>query len=324
MSTFRSLLRRGLGLSVTLVAIGALLVFSGVALADQPEDLHCPDGYLVKDEDGMEDNDYVPEADLRICVKAGSPSANESGLGNTGIILTDGESTLQEYLYEAGIVDGSGEAGRDVSYWVTYPDLAASLTIWKDAGEDTTEVFAIGDFELMGGEYDELLFGNADLFGDGELMGGSVEATVTETLTEEQIAAGWALTQVECDSEAVEAVVDGVTVTLMDGDEVTCTFFNQMAAQEATPTPTPTPTATPTPTPTPTATATASPSPTPTPTPTETGGVLPGSPTSTPAGAVSPDTALPIVGSSLLGIGMALLMAGSLLMLVVARVRRAR
>jgi hypothetical protein len=229
------------------LAIGALLVFSGVALADQPEDLHCPDGYLVKDETGMDDNAYVPEADLLICVKAGSPSANESGLGNTGIILTDGESTLQEYLDEAGIVDGSGEAGRDVSYWVTYPDLEATLTIWKDAGEDITEAFAIGDFELMGGEYDELLFGNADL------MDGSVEVTVTETLTEEQIAAGWALVEVECDSEAVEEIEDGVIVTLVDGDEITCTFSNELAAEEATPTPTPTPTATPTPTPTPTA-----------------------------------------------------------------------
>jgi hypothetical protein len=314
MSTFRSLLRRGLGLSVTLVTIGALLVFSGVALADQSEDLQCPDGWVVKDDSGMDDNDYVPEADLRICVKAGSPNANESELGNTGIILTDGETTLQEYLYEAGIVDGSGEAGRDVSYWVTYPDLEASLTIWKDAGEDTTEVFAIGEFELMGGEYDQMLFGNADL------MEGSVEATVTETLTEEQIAAGWALIEVECDSEAVEEIEDGVIVTLVDGDEITCTFFNELAAEEATPTPTPTPTPTATPTPTPTATPTA----TPTPTPAETGGVLPGNPTPTPAGGVTPDTALPFVGSSLVGIGMALLMVGSLLTLVVARVRRAR
>jgi hypothetical protein len=294
------------------VAIGALLVFSGVALADQSEDLHCPDGWVDKDDTGMDDNDYVPEAGLLICVKAGSPNANESELGSTGIILTDGESTLQEYLYDAGIKDGSGNAGRDVSYWVTYPDLEATLTVWKDAGEDTTEVFAFGDFELMGGEYEEMIFGNADLFE------GPVEVTVTETLTEEQIAAGWALTMVECDTEAVEETDDGVVVTLMDGDEVTCTFVNALAAEEETPTPTPTPTATPTPTPTPTPTAT------PTPTPAETGGVLPGNPTPTPAGGVTPDTALPVVGSSLVGIGMALLMAGSLLTLLVARVRRAR
>lgn len=302
MSTFRSLLRRGLGLSVTLVAIGALLVFSGVALADQSEDLHCPAGYLAKDNDGMEDNDYVPEADLLICVKAGSPSSNESGTGNTGIILTDGESTLQEYLEEAGIVGGSG-VGRDVSYWVTYPDREASLTVWKDAGEDTAEVFALGEFELMGGEYGELLFGNADL------IEGPVEVTVTEMLTDEQIAAGWALIDVDCNTEAVEATDDGVIVTLMDGDAVTCTFVNGLAAQEETPTPTPTPTTAPTTTPSPT--------------PSETGGVLPGNPTPTPGG-VSPDTALPLVGTSLAGIGMALLLAGSLMTLFVARMRRAR
>jgi hypothetical protein len=304
MSTFRSLLRRGLGLSVTLIAIGALFVFSGVALADQSEDLHCPDGYLTMDEDGMEDNDFVPEADLLICVKAGSPNANESELGNTGIILTDGESTLQEYLFDAGIVDGSAEAGRDVSYWVTYPDLEASLTVRKDAGENITEVFAIGEFELMGGEYEEMTYGNADLFE------GPVEVTLAETLTEEQMAAGWALTTVECDTEAVEEIADGIVVTLVDGDAITCTFFNELAAQEATPTPTPTPTA--------------SPTATPSPTPAETGGVLPGNPTPTPTGGVTPDTALPVVEGSLVGIGTALLMIGSLLTLLVARARRTR
>jgi hypothetical protein len=301
MSSFRTLLRRGLGLSVTLVAIGALLVFSGVALADQSEDLHCPAGWDVKDDSGMDDNEYVPEAGLLICVKAGSPNANEEGLGNTGLIYTDGETTLQEYLYEAGIVDGSGEVGRDVSYWVTYPELSAEIHVWKDAPDDPDEVFDFGGGALLkDGEHETANIGTE------YLVDGSEDVTIAEQLTAEQEAAGWMLDEVVCDTDAVEPTEGGVVVTVEAGDEFTCTFTNVLAAEEATPTPTPTPTASPTPT------------------PAETGGVLPGNPTPTPAGGISPDTALPMVGSSLVGIGLALLMAGSLLTLLVARVRRAR
>lgn len=309
MSTFRSLLQRGLGLSVTLMAIGSLLVLSGVALADQSEDLHCPAGWVDKDESGMDDNDYVPEAGLLICVKAGSPNANEGGLGNTGILLTDGERTLQEYLFDAGIVDGSGLAGRDVSYWVTYPELSAQVHVWKDAPDDPDEVFNFGGGAMIkDGEHETAHIGTT------HLLDGSEEVTIEEQLTAEQEEAGWMLDEVVCDTDAVEPTDMGVVVTVEPGDEVTCTFYNVLAAEEATPTPTPT--ASPTPTTAPTAT--------PTPTPTETGGVLPGNPTPTPAGGVMPDTALPIVGSSLVGTGLALLLIGSLLTLLVARVRRAR
>lgn len=112
--------RSVMGVWVAAMAVGALLIFSGVALADQPEDLHCPAGWETKDDSGADDNSVVPPAGLSICVKAGSPSSNDTGRGNTGVILTDGETTLQGYLFEARIVDGSGTQGRDVSYWVTY------------------------------------------------------------------------------------------------------------------------------------------------------------------------------------------------------------
>jgi hypothetical protein len=123
MSLLRAVLHRTLGLSIILMAVGALLVFAGGVAADQPEDLHCPAGWLTKDDSGADDNDLVPAADLLICVKAGSPSSNDSDVGNTGIIVSDGESTLREYLFAAGIVDGSGTQGRDVSYWVIYETM---------------------------------------------------------------------------------------------------------------------------------------------------------------------------------------------------------
>jgi len=48
------------------------------------------------------------------------------------VIEADGVSTLQQLLFEHGIVDGSGTQGRDVSYWVTYPDVPGD----GDDGDD--------------------------------------------------------------------------------------------------------------------------------------------------------------------------------------------
>lgn len=95
-----------------IIAIMAFALLATAAQAAPPVNLHCPDGWSTKDESGSDDNDLVLAAGTTICVKAGT--------GNTGILIADGETTLQEYLFEAGIIDGSGEQGRDVSYWVLY------------------------------------------------------------------------------------------------------------------------------------------------------------------------------------------------------------
>ena len=83
----------------------------------------------VKDESGSDDNDYVPAEGTVICVKAST--------GNTGGITADGVTTLQEYLFNAGIIDGSGDQGRDVSYWVTYPPT--TTTVPEEESTTTTE-----------------------------------------------------------------------------------------------------------------------------------------------------------------------------------------
>jgi hypothetical protein len=108
----------------TALAIGGLsasgLLFA-TASATPEEDLHCEGHNVapnVKDESGADDNNIVPEIGTLICVKAST--------SNTGIIVADGETTLQEYLFQAGIVDGSGTQGRDVSYWVIYPPTTTS------------------------------------------------------------------------------------------------------------------------------------------------------------------------------------------------------
>ena len=95
----------------SLLIIGALFAvpFAGATFAVTE---HCPDGWTDKDESGADDNDVVLAAGTEFCVKA----ENEA----TGKLVADGVTTLQEYLEEAGIVDGSGEQGRDVSHWVVY------------------------------------------------------------------------------------------------------------------------------------------------------------------------------------------------------------
>jgi hypothetical protein len=81
--------------------------------------------------------------------------------------------------------------------------------------------------------------------------GESLTQTLTEVLTEEQIAAGWAFVEVSCANAAVSEwddwTADGaaVTVTIGGGDDVTCTWVNQFTAPPS-PTPTATPTASPT------------------------------------------------------------------------------
>jgi streptogrisin C len=107
---------------LTVAAALGLLVALAIPAAATTE--HCPgepgttiEGAVkVEATGGTQDeiNELVLEAGTVFCVKASA--------GATGYLTADGETTLQEYLFEAGIVDGSGEQGRDVSYYVTYEE----------------------------------------------------------------------------------------------------------------------------------------------------------------------------------------------------------
>ena len=143
-------------LLMTIVAFGLALTPS-LAGADPDVGLHCPDhssDLNVKIEanpDGSDQdaiNTTILEEGVLVCVKAGT--------GNTWIIFADGETTLQEYLFLKGIIDGSGEQGKDVSYYVTYPDfpelvlvcidnLVVSLTV---DGAEELELDALVDVEI--------------------------------------------------------------------------------------------------------------------------------------------------------------------------------
>lgn len=110
-------------LAVMLGVVALLLLALAMPVAaEPPTGLHCPDGFITKDESGANDNSLIVPAGTRFCVKAGSGESNDDG-GNTGILTADGVTTLCAYLVQAGIVGGDG-ACRDVSYWTTYAPVA--------------------------------------------------------------------------------------------------------------------------------------------------------------------------------------------------------
>jgi hypothetical protein len=108
-------MRRVFGIAV--LALGLVGLMGAPASAQATE--HCPDheGHPGKVEaTNSELNDVVLPAGTLFCIKAGTDATSES----TGILESDGETTLCEYLIQAGIVDGTGEDCRDVSYYVVY------------------------------------------------------------------------------------------------------------------------------------------------------------------------------------------------------------
>ena len=116
------------------------------------------------------------------------------------------------------------------------------LSLAKDAG-GSDELFLIQNEGGSGVMIREgTPFTSSAPFAEGE----SLTQTLTEVLTEEQIAAGWAFVEVSCANAAVaewaEWSADGaaVTLTIRGGDDITCTWVNQFTAPPPRPTPTPT------------------------------------------------------------------------------------
>jgi hypothetical protein len=100
-------------------------------------------------------------------------------------------------------------------------ELSASLTIIKDADGDAGTEFAFGEESLADGEEFTLTFET------GDFVDGMVQATVSETLTADQIADLWELESIDCnDGATFEVDGNSVTVTLADGDTDACTFVN--------------------------------------------------------------------------------------------------
>lgn len=113
------------------IAFGMVL---GVAPAAHATVEHCPDhDSQLYTKISNPAGDHIPSLGTEICVKAGTE--------NTGRITADGNTTLRDYLKQAGIVGGDGE-GRDPSYAVVY-----KLVITEPPAEEPpTDIFNCDDF----------------------------------------------------------------------------------------------------------------------------------------------------------------------------------
>lgn len=109
---------------------------------------------------------------------------------------------------------------------------SASLTVRKVVtGDDAPETWEF-EFSLTEGETE---YGPFSLTSDEEANESTFDAldpgdyTIVETLVED-----FTLEGIDCGDAVVSDVDDGVTVTLADGDDVTCTFTNDHEAETET------------------------------------------------------------------------------------------
>lgn len=101
-------------------ALAAVVLAAATLAPVQAATEHCPAGgakYQASDNPEADFNLIVLDLGTQFCVKAG----NEA----TGILIADGVKPLTDYLQLMGIVGGDG-LGRDVSYYVIYPEVTPS------------------------------------------------------------------------------------------------------------------------------------------------------------------------------------------------------
>ena len=164
-------------------------------------------------------------------------------LGTYVIVETGNELGLE---CEIVSVEG-GTLNDDGSITVTLTADAANvvLTVVNDC-EQPGEEEQFGEIEVRKSAADdpaaEFIFSatwDMDGFtltdGDAEFSGdlpAGEEFTVTEELTDEQIAAGWSLADIDCGDAAVTVEGSSVTITVVANTTITCTFTNELEEEE--------------------------------------------------------------------------------------------
>jgi len=147
-------------------------------------------------------------------------------LGETELDVVDGMITVT-------LTEGDGQ---DVTITVVNDcedvqeeEEFGDIEIIKEADDDPEASFAFSaswtgdreDFDLTDGQ----------LWPSGDLEAGTV-VTVTETLTTEQLLAGWSLDDIDCGGAEVTVVGSSVTITVVANATITCTFTNELDEQE--------------------------------------------------------------------------------------------
>jgi hypothetical protein len=141
----------------------------------------------------------------------------------------DNEGTIQARFVEWA-VDGVTQSGGDQTITMKsasdiLEEERAKLTIVKDAVGNAAQDFT---FRLDKPDETTVTF-TLDDDSDPTLANSASFAVVPGEygITETAVPTGWTFTNVVCDDEArTSATVASVTITLVDGDDVTCTFTN--------------------------------------------------------------------------------------------------
>lgn len=116
------------------------------------------------------------------------------------------------------------------------------LTVMKETTPaGSAEVFAFEFLHATGGTVGEGSFELSD--GESFTADDFGTYTITEVLTDAQVTAGWTVAEIACDDAGATITADGVQIVIEAGDDVTCTFENQLAAGPGGAAPTPAPTA---------------------------------------------------------------------------------
>jgi len=292
---------RGLiGLVAALSLVAALALPAGAATE------HCPDGGTKTEANGGTQaaiNNLVLDAGTEFCVKAGTEA--------TGMLTADGVTTLQDYLLATGILDGSGEQGRDVSYYIVY--AAATPTPTPAEEEEDNAALNIRKVDDEGNRLEGAVFTVEGM--EGTFTTGANGKFCITGLPEDS---EWLVTEIQAPegyeigdepSQLVEVDDDGSGLC----DSPDAVFVNTLAEEESpTPTPTPKPDE-------------GEEGGTPTPTPSPRQGELGGNPT--PRGGVQggvPDTAMQVGSNAGLPMLLALLLTASLVGLGYLNVLSAR
>ena len=160
-----------------------------------------------------------------VFVETGNASEQECEIVSVdgGVLNADGTVTVEitgENLDVVLTIVNECEGGEG-------EENPGDITVIKETDEET----AAAEFAFSASwDADGFVLMDGDAEFSGDLEAG--EYTVTEELTDEQIAAGWSLANIDCGDADVTLVDSSVTITLGEGDSVTCTFTNEQEVAE--------------------------------------------------------------------------------------------
>jgi uncharacterized repeat protein (TIGR01451 family) len=155
-----------------------------------------------------------------VLVETGNDSEQECEIVSVegGVLNEDGTVTVEiteQTLHVVLTIVNECEGGEG-------EENPGDITVIKETDEET----AAAEFAFSASwDADGFVLMDGDSEFSGDLEAG--EYTVTETLTAEQIAAGWSLADIDCGDADVSVEGSTVTITLGEGDSVTCTFTNE-------------------------------------------------------------------------------------------------